>query len=141
MGTFVLMYFWWYLTVLFLPLPENQARGELLFQDLSGTAFFIQFILTMSLVGPICEELLYRGLLMASLQSFQKYHLDVLISSALFSLIHVLQHGWSVSSFVVYFGGGLLFAGLCRKTKSIYYPILLHIAWNSFVTMLQITMR
>ncbi|MEW4354671.1 type II CAAX endopeptidase family protein [Streptococcus pneumoniae] len=139
-GTVILMYLWWNLAALFLPLPQNQARGELLFQDLSGTAFFIQFVLNISLFGPICEELVYRALLMTSLKSFQEYYLDVLLSSVLFSLMHVLPHGWSFSSFIIYLGGGLLFAALYRKTKSIYYPIMLHIAWNSFVTLLQLTM-
>ena len=73
------------------------------------------------IAGPTFEEIIYRGLVMG---------LDVLGSAALFGVLHISSHGWVLTDFFVYMGGGLIFAVLFRVTKSIYWPIGLHIVYN-----------
>jgi len=83
------------------------------------------------IAGPIFEEMIYRGLVMTALEKGKKWGLDVLGSAALFGILHISNHGWVLTDFFVYMGGGLIFAVLFRVTKSIYWPIGLHIVYNS----------
>ena len=43
-------------------------------------------------------------------------------SAVLFGVLHISNHGWVLTDFFVYMGGGLIFAVLFRVTKSIYWP-------------------
>ena len=101
--------------------------------NLTGISYFIMRILYGSLIAPIVEEFVFRGLLMTSLSRFKKYYLDVVVSSTLFSLIHILQYGWVLTDFIVYAGAGLLFSMLFRYTHSVYWSMALHILWNTFL--------
>ena len=101
--------------------------------NLTGISYFLMRILYGSLIAPIVEELVFRGLLMTALSKFKKYYIDVVVSSTLFSLIHVLQYGWVLTDFIVYAGAGLLLSMLFRYTRSVYWPMALHILWNTFL--------
>jgi len=90
-----------------------------------GSYFFYPVI-----AGPIFEEMIYRGLVMTALEKGKKWGLDVLGSATLFGILHISNHGWVLTDFFVYMGGGLIFAVLFRVTKSIYWPIGLHIVYN-----------
>ena len=83
------------------------------------------------IAGPIFEEMIYRGLVMTALEKGKKWGLDVLGSAVLFGVLHISNHGWVLTDFFVYMGGGLIFAVLFRVTKSIYWPIGLHIVYNA----------
>ena len=74
--------------------------------------------------------MIYRGLVMTALEKGKKWGLDVLGSAVLFGVSHISNHGWVLTDFVFYMGGGLIFAVLFRMTKSIYWPIGLHIVYN-----------
>ena len=82
------------------------------------------------IAGPIFEEMIYRGLVMTALEKGKKWGLDVLGSAALFGILHISNHGWVLTDFFFYMGGGLIFSVLFRVTKSIYWPIGLHIVYN-----------
>ena len=82
------------------------------------------------IAGPIFEEMIYRGLVMTALEKWKKWGLDVLGSAALFGILHISDYGWVLTDFFVYMGGGIIFAVLFRVTKSIYWPIGLHIVYN-----------
>ena len=83
------------------------------------------------IAGPIFEEMIYRGLVMTALEKGKKWGLDVLGSAALFGILHISSHGWVLTDFFIYMGGGLIFAVFFRVTKSIYWPIGLHIVDNA----------
>ena len=72
------------------------------------------------IAGPIFENMIYRGLVMTALEKGKKWGLDVLGSAVLFGVSHISNHGWVLTDFVFYMGGGLIFAVLFRMTKSIY---------------------
>jgi len=74
--------------------------------------------------------MIYRGLVMTALEKGKKWGLDVLSSATLFGILHISSHGWVLTDFFVYMGGGLIMAVLFRATKSIYWPIGLHIVYN-----------
>ena len=130
---FILMFVWVNITTLIFPSTQNGSEMMKEVANLTGISYFIMRILYGSLIAPIVEELVFRGLLMTALSKFKKYYVDVVVSSTLFSLIHVLQYGWVLTDFIVYAGAGLLFCMLFRYTRSVYWPMALHILWNTFL--------
>ena len=130
---FILMFVWVNITTLIFPSTQNGNEMMKEAANLTGISYFIMRILYGSLIAPIVEELVFRGLLMTSLSRFKKYYVDVVVSSTLFSLIHVLQYGWVLTDFIVYVGAGLLLSMLFRYTHSVYWSIALHILWNTLL--------
>ena len=131
--SFILMFLWVNITTRIFPSTQNSSAIKEAVANLTGISYFVTRILYGSLIAPIVEELVFRGLLMTALSKFKKYYIDAIISSALFSLIHVLQYGWVLTDFIVYAGAGLLLCILFRYTRSIYWSMALHILWNSFL--------
>ncbi|HGI6081209.1 TPA: lysostaphin resistance A-like protein, partial [Streptococcus pneumoniae] len=101
--------------------------------SLTGISYFVTRILYTSIIAPVSEEVVCRGLLMTSLSKVNRYYLDVLVSAAIFGAMHVLQYGWITTDFIKYFGMGLIFCMMFRYTRSIYWAIALHASWNSFL--------
>ena len=130
---FILMFVWVNITTLIFPSTQNGSEIMKEAANLTGISYFVMRILYGSLIAPIVEELVFRGLLMTALSKFKKYYVDVVVSATLFSLIHVLQYGWVLTDFIVYAGAGLLFGMLFRYTRSVYWPMALHIVWNTFL--------
>ena len=130
---FILMFVWVNITTLIFPSTQNGSEMMKEAANLTGISYFIMRLLYGSLIAPIVEELVFRGLLMTALSKFKKYYVDVVVSSTLFSLIHVLQCGWVLTDFIVYAGAGLLLCMLFRYTRSVYWPMALHILWNTFL--------
>ena len=130
---FIRMFVWVNITTLIFPSTQNGSEIMKEATNLTVISYFIMRILYGSLIAPIVEELVFRGLLMTSLSRFKKYYLDVVVSSTLFSLIHILQYGWVLTDFIVYAGAGLLFSMLFRYTHSVYWSMALHILWNTFL--------
>ncbi len=85
-------------------------------------------------LGPILEELLYRGVLMTSFFEKSKYYLDCLLSAVLFSFAHLLSYGFRLDLFEKYVVVGVILGLLFRKTRSIYPSILVHMAWNIYLS-------
>lgn len=127
------MFLWVNITTRIFPSTQNGNTIREVATNLTGMSYFVIRILYGSLIAPVVEEFVFRGLLMTALSKFKKYYVDVIVSSTLFSLIHILQHGWVITDFIVYAGVGLLFGILFRYTRSIYWPMALHILWNSFL--------
>ena len=130
---FLLMFLWVNITTRIFPSTQNGSAIVKEAANLTGISYFITRILYGSLIAPIVEELVFRGLLMTALAKFKTYYVDVIVSSTLFSLLHVLQYGWVLTDFIIYAGAGLLFCMLFRYTRSVYWPMALHILWNSFL--------
>ena len=135
---FILMFVWVNIKTLIFPSTQNGSEMMKEAANLTGISYFIMRILYGSLIAPIVEELVFRGLLMTALSKFKKYYVDVVVSSTLFSLIHVLQYGWVLTDFIVYAGAGLILSMLFRYTRSVYWPMVLHILWNTFLIVLSL---
>ncbi|EMG35486.1 CPBP family intramembrane glutamic endopeptidase [Streptococcus oralis] len=131
--SFILMFLWVNITTRIFPSTQNGSAIKETVANLTGISYFVTRILYGSLIAPIVEELVFRGLLMTALSKFKRYYIDVIISATLFSLIHVLQYGWVLTDFIVYAGAGLLLCLLFRYTRSIYWSMALHILWNTFL--------
>ena len=121
---------WNFVTFFLFPPTQNEISYQLDIPTFTGATAFLMFFLYPVIAGPVFEEMIYRGLVMTALEKGKKWGLDVLGSAALFGVLHISNHGWVLTDFFVYMGGGLIFAVLFRATKSIYWTIGLHIVYN-----------
>ena len=110
------------------PATSNQiALNEL--TEMTGRQELPYLLLIVCLLGPITEELVYRGVLMNTFLKDSQWYGDVLLSACVFGYVHV-SSGLTPLAFFTYASGGAICAFLYRKTHSLYYPILLHIMIN-----------
>ena len=121
---------WNFVTFFLFPSTKNEISYQLDVPTFTGATAFLMYFLYPVIAGPIFEDMIYRGLVMTALEKGKKWGLDVLGSATLFGILHISNHGWVLTDFFVYMGGGLIFAVLFRVTKSIYWPIGLHIVYN-----------
>ena len=110
------------------PATSNQiALNEL--TEMTGRQELPYLLLVVCLLGPITEELVYRGVLMNTFLKDSPWYGDVLLSACVFGYVHV-SSGLTPLAFFTYASGGAISAFLYRKTHSLYYPIVLHIMIN-----------
>ena len=121
---------WNFVTFFLFPPTKNEISYQLDVPTFTGATAFLMYFLYPVIAGPIFEDMIYRGLVLTALEKGKKWGLDVLGSATLFGVLHISNHGWVLTDFVFYMGGGLIFAVLFRVTKSIYWPIGLHIVYN-----------
>lgn len=101
------------------------------YQKLVETAGLTDVSLLMGLyaivIGPICEELIYRGVILSYAEKEMPFFLANFFQALLFGIYHmnVIQ---GVYAFVI----GLFLGYICHKTKSIFPTMLLHICFNSW---------
>ena len=127
---FLALFIWNVIKFFLFPPTQNGLAYQLAAPTFTGATAFLMYFFYPVIAGPIFEEMIYRGLVMTALEKGKKWGLDVFGSAALFGILHISDYGWVLTDFFVYMGGGLIFAVLFRVTKSIYWPIGLHIVYN-----------
>ena len=133
----LLAFFVWNFIKFFLfPPTQNAISYQLDLPTFTGATAFLMYFFYPVIAGPIFEEMIYRGLVMTALEKGKKWGLDVLGSATLFGILHISSHGWVLTDFFVYMGSGLIMAVFFRVTKSIYWPIRLHIVNNAIAQIL-----
>lgn len=83
---------------------------------------FISFVF----LGPIHEELFFRGVILEFIRKRYTFWASIIISSIYFSLFH-LHPGLFISTFIL----GSLLGYIYLKWKNIWYVIILHMLINS----------
>ena len=126
----LVLFIWNFIKFFLFPPTQNAISYQLDLPTFTGATAFLMYFFYPVIAGPIFEEMIYRGLVMTALEKWEKWGLDVLGSAALFGILHISDYGWVLTDFFVYMGGGIIFALLFRVTKSIYWPIGLHIVYN-----------
>ena len=127
---FLALFIWNFIKFFLFPPTQNGLAYQLAAPTFTGATAFLMYFFYPVIAGPIFEEMIYRGLVMTALEKGKKWGLDVLGSAALFGILHISDYGWVLTDFFSYMGGGIIFAVLFRATKSIYWPIGLHIVYN-----------
>ena len=127
---FLALFIWNFIKFFLFPPTQNAISYQLDLPTFTGPTAFLMYFFYPVIAGPIFEEMIYRGLVMTALEKGKKWGLDVLGSAALFGILHISSHGWVLTDFFVYMGSGLIMAVFFRVTKSIYWPIGLHIVYN-----------
>jgi len=103
------------------PLPPGTTRGGLFLQALVTLFFAAAF-----------EEVLSRGIIFRLFEQALGTWLAVLISAALFAVGHRFNPGATLMSGLGVAQAGVLLAAVYAATRSLWFPIGLHWAWNVF---------
>ena len=104
---------------------ESQINGYLKTLLSSGNMALVVFLI--GLVPAIGEELVFRGVIQKALENWtQKPHLAILLSGAIFSLIHFQFAGFLPRMFL-----GMLLGYAYFFSKSLLVPMLLHFLFNA----------
>jgi len=127
---FLALFIWNFIKFFLFPPTQNGLAYQLAAPTFTGATAFLMYFFYPVIADPIFEEMIYRGLVMTALEKGKKWGLDVLGSATLFAILHISDYGWVLTDFFSYMGGGIIFAILFRVTKSIYWPIGLHIVYN-----------
>ncbi|WP_018932857.1 CPBP family intramembrane glutamic endopeptidase [Gracilibacillus lacisalsi] len=83
------------------------------------------FYLAFTLLTPIKEEIMFRGLVHKFLNEKYSFWIGLIVSAVIFGALHP---GHFISATIM----GMIFVGLYRLTKSLVVPIMLHILWNIY---------
>lgn len=87
-----------------------------------------QVILLVVVIGPVTEELVFRGALFSALERRWGPGIAVVVPSLLWALLHFQYEPWLMASIA---GSGILLAMIRWRSGSLYVPIALHAAANS----------
>lgn len=111
----------------YLPNYEEMMDGyEAMFENIDP----MDLVLTVAVIGPICEEIIFRGVILEGLLKKYDTTKAILFSSLIFSVIH-LQPLQVVATFFI----GLILGWIYVKTQSLWVCIAIHII-NNFVAVL-----
>lgn len=92
-------------------------------------------MLSVLITAPICEEMIFRGLMLNRLLTRFSEKAAVLLTSAVFAACHV-NPAWMCYAFIM----GWLLAFVSLKEDNIFYSIILHMAFNLW-TVIQLIIR
>ena len=109
--------------------------GNLTFQvnNSAGTsAILITLAATLLIftIGAIAEEALFRGYLLQTLSRAQLFYVGAILTAFLFASAHNNNPGASVFSWFNTFLAGIWFAVAYLKTRNLWFPFGIHLAWN-----------
>lgn len=90
------------------------------------------FIVIISVLGPILEELVFRKAIFGSLHKRMNFFFAALLSGVIFAAVHQ-----DFSHLLIYTAMGMVFAFLYVETKRIIVPIIAHMAINTFAVIVQ----
>lgn len=83
-------------------------------------------LLIVAIIPAICEELFFRGVMQKELnRHLSNPHLGIILTSIVFSAIHMSVEGFTARMLL-----GLVLGYTYHYTKSLWYPILLHLFNN-----------
>ncbi len=116
-------------------IETGQGIAETATQPASA-AIRITTILLIGLIGPVTEEIVFRGVLLAGLGNRLKANAAVFASATVFAAIHILDFGDQVLLKTLVFGSelllvGVLLAGLTVKHNRLGPAIFTHIGFNA----------
>ena len=86
----------------------------------------LSFIVSVTILGPIQEEFMFRGLLQGAF--FDNSWLGLVLTSSLFSFMH---EPYDIPSFCYYLFGGLLLGFAYKKSQNLWVSTLVHMFYNS----------
>ncbi|SHN35132.1 CPBP family intramembrane glutamic endopeptidase [Gracilibacillus kekensis] len=92
------------------------------------------FIIIISVLGPILEELVFRKAIFGSLHKRMNFFFAALLSGIIFAAVHM-----DFSHLLTYTAIGMVFAFLYVETKRIIVPIIAHMAINTYAVIGQLS--
>ena len=116
-------------------MPAPEPVYELVFKEARPLALILVAFL-ISLLGPIIEEIFFRGFLYSALRKSIGVFWAILLSAFLFSILHT-----NILGFLPIMALGLFLAYLREKTNSLMPSIAVHIFHNSALAVMMFIVR
>jgi len=114
-------------------LPDTSSGfSELFLGSSPGWAAAVLLLLSLDLIGPVGEEVLFRGLVLPRLYAWLGPVWASIWTSLLFALLHLAYGPYVLTIFV----GSLVLCWVRLRTGGLAAPIALHMLVNSLATML-----
>ncbi len=110
----------------------EELQTDFMTDVLKNTGNLPMLALTVGVLGPIFEEVFFRGFLFKSWEKSIGGHATVLITSSIFAFMHYGQYELGVVLLIIPMGMILGYARL--YTGSLFVPIVLHVANNVLAT-------
>lgn len=111
----------------FLNIESSSISQELISDNLWLN--ILQFKIVASILVPITEELIFRGLIFKFIRQYKGFVFSAIISSLIFSVLHF---NLEILPFTLILGFITAFA--FEKTNSLFYPILIHMLVNNLAS-------
>lgn len=108
-----------------LPFIDLDQKQDVGFEGLTMQYEFIMAFITLVVIAPIAEEILFRGYLFGKLRKVAPLWIAILITSALFGLVHF---AWNVG--IDTFALSIMLCLVTVWSKSIWPAIMIHMAKN-----------
>ncbi len=130
----------WMMYLLDEPVPDVSHETLVVLRESFSVELLIGIVVSAVLVGPLIEELVFRGVLQTSLlrlMNGQRW-LAILISALIFSAIHA----WVVpmQALAPLFVLGLAFGYVYERTGSVLTPIIAHAVFNAMNIAIALTL-
>ena len=106
---------------------DLQAQPTIVLIGKAKDASAWQAYLTIALLLPVAEEIMFRGYLFDALRKYFSGWIVILLTAAEFSLVH-----FQPLYFFPLFGIGVVLGWLRMKTGSLTLPVFVHVANNAF---------
>jgi membrane protease YdiL (CAAX protease family) len=110
-----------------LRMPETETPFEKLLQDPASRIAIAIFGVTL---GPVVEELLFRGFMQPVMVDALGVFPGILLTSALFGCMHLMQNGWAWQSGLLITFVGFVLGVIRHVTGSTRASSLAHISYN-----------
>jgi uncharacterized protein len=107
--------------------PEIKTPLEELLRDPASLMLIGVFGVTL---GPLCEELMFRGFLMPLLVRSFGAVAGVLAAAAPFALLHGYEYSWNWQRLLIIFLAGAAFGWMRRRSGSTAAATVMHCAYN-----------
>lgn len=108
--------------------PPQEVLRFIVLEPAGGDLYLAVF--TACLLGPVAEEVLFRGFLHRLVAEFSSERFAVIVTSVLFGLVHGLLYAVPLAML------GLCFAWARVRSGALLAPILLHILHNTWTVVL-----
>ncbi len=115
--------------------PPSEPIQELVFGEPRAAVVAMTVVLA-CVVGPIAEEVLFRGVLFTALRRHTPRRWAMLISGALFAALHANIFGFLPMMVI-----GCLLADVYERTGSLLAPVAVHMAHNAFLIGFALTVK
>jgi hypothetical protein len=108
------------------------SLGLISVQSFTVNAVLLLKSLILFIAVAINEEVMARGNILRTLMESMGKYWALVVSAAIFSLLHGLNPGISFIGFTNIFLAGILLGIYYIHTKNLWFPIGLHLTWNYF---------
>ncbi len=116
----------------YLPMPKTTPFDQFLARP-SDAYLTVAFAVTL---GPLMEELFFRGFLYPVLARRMGVVLGVIFTALPFGLVHLVQYGYAWGAVLVIFLVGVVLTAIRAVTGSVAASFLAHVGYNATLMML-----